>query len=276
MIDRRNIAKYWYDRHMPGLSLMRADFTSHNYARHTHDAFVIALTEVGGAYIRSRNTMETAWPGTLFVSNPEEPQSAWMGKSERWCYRSIYLARPAIDAVGHGLGLDGIPFFTRNMFDDHDLIDGFGQSHRALEAGNDDFLGHELLIGVLGTLFRRHGSGGGRVEMAPRDQVLVGKVVNVMRARCSERLRLTELADAVDMTTFQLIRLFKRTIGITPHAHLIHLRLNLACRYLRRGYTIAESALEAGFCDQSALTKHFKSSYGITPLQFAAAAGARQ
>jgi AraC-like DNA-binding protein len=30
--------------------------------------------------------------------------------------------------------------------------------------------------------------------------------------------------------------------------------------------------LAAGFCDQSALTKHFKRWYGITPLQFAQAA----
>jgi len=28
---------------------MHADFTSHEYAPHTHDAFVIAVTEAGGA-----------------------------------------------------------------------------------------------------------------------------------------------------------------------------------------------------------------------------------
>jgi hypothetical protein len=30
--DHRNIATYWCDTHIPGLSLMHADFTSHDYA----------------------------------------------------------------------------------------------------------------------------------------------------------------------------------------------------------------------------------------------------
>jgi AraC-like DNA-binding protein len=93
-----------------------------------------------------------------------------------------------------------------------------------------------------------------------------------MHARYSENLGLDELARAAGLTKFQLIGLFKRAIGLTPHAYLVHVRLNAACRLLKRGLPLAESALAAGFCDQSALTKHFKRCYGITPLQFAAAA----
>jgi len=62
----RNIAKYWWDKHTPGLSLMRADFTSHDYPSHTHDAFVIAATELGGARVRSRGTVGTIFSDTLF------------------------------------------------------------------------------------------------------------------------------------------------------------------------------------------------------------------
>jgi AraC-like DNA-binding protein len=41
---------------------------------------------------------------------------------------------------------------------------------------------------------------------------------------------------------------------------------------MRRGANLAESALAAGFYDQSALTNHFKRTYGITPLQWVRAA----
>jgi AraC-like DNA-binding protein len=44
---------------------------------------------------------------------------------------------------------------------------------------------------------------------------------------------------------------------------------------MRRGVSIAEAALAAGFYDQSALTNHFKRAYGITPLQWARAATSR-
>ncbi|HUN47112.1 MAG TPA: AraC family transcriptional regulator, partial [Stellaceae bacterium] len=98
------------------------------------------------------------------------------------------------------------------------------------------------------------------------------KIIEVMRARHSDSLRLDELAAIAGLTSFQLLGLFKRAVGLTPHAYLIKVRLAVACRYLRRGYPLAQSALAAGFCDQSALNKHFKRWYAITPSQFAEAA----
>ncbi|HKF72799.1 MAG TPA: helix-turn-helix transcriptional regulator, partial [Stellaceae bacterium] len=69
---------------------------------------------------------------------------------------------------------------------------------------------------------------------------------------------------------------FRRTTGLTPHAYLMQVRLGAACRGLRRGLPIADVAAASGFYDQSALTRHFKRCYGITPRQFARAAAARR
>ena len=93
-----------------------------------------------------------------------------------------------------------------------------------------------------------------------------------MQAEHRRDLRHETLAADVGLTTFQLIGLFKRTAGLTPHAYLIQLRLGMACRHLRRLRPLADVATDVGFYDQSALTKHFKRCYGITPLQFARAA----
>ena len=270
--DTRNWTKYWWDPHVSGLSLMCADFTSHDYAAHTHDAFVIAVTEAGGAQVRSRGVVEPACPWQLFVSNPEEPQSSRMGQSRRWRYRSMYLTQPAIDVVARGLGIGAVPHFTRNFLADAELTDRFAALHRALEGGGDRFCEHELLIGAFGHLFRHHGSGGGRIECGPRDRTIVRRVADVMRERFADSLLLEDLAATAGLTVFQLIGLFKRAIGTTPHVYLTHVRLNAACRLLRRGMPIAEAAAAAGFCDQAALTKHFKRCYGMTPLQFAKAA----
>jgi AraC-like DNA-binding protein len=271
-IDPRNVTQYWWDRHTSGLSLMRADFTTHEYPPHSHEAFVVAVTETGGSMIKSRGQVEQAHRSTLFVFNPTEPHAGWMGGSHRWLYRSLYLTRSAIDEVARGLGLENVPYFTRNMFDDADLIDGFLALHRALEDGRDVFRERQLLINTFGRLFKRHGSGGGRIEPAPRDRALLARTRAMMEARFDEQLRLEELAGAVGLTTFQLIGLFKRTIGLTPHSCLTQIRLNAACRRLRQGAPIAEAASLAGFYDQSALTRHFKRYYGITPRQFACAA----
>ena len=65
-----------------------------------------------------------------------------------------------------------------------------------------------------------------------------------------------------------LIAAFKRALGLTPHAYLTQLRLRAALRQLQAGQSLADAASAAGFYDQSALHKHFKRSFGITPLQY--------
>jgi AraC-like DNA-binding protein len=270
--DGRNFSRYWWDRQIPGLSLLAADFTTHAYPPHSHEAFVVAVTEDGGSIIKSRGRIEEARASTLFVFNPAEPHAGWMGWSERWRYRGLYLAEAAIAEVAAGLGIERVPYFTRNRFADPDLIRDFLALHKVLEVGGDPFCQSQLLIESFGRLFARYGSGGGRIEAAPRERGLLARVVELMRARHAESLRLAELARYVGLTTFQLIGLFRRTTGLTPHAYLTQLRLAVACRHLRHGFPLAEVAAASGFYDQSALSRHFKRCYGITPLQFAHAA----
>ncbi len=77
--DPRNSTQYWWDRHLPGLSLLHADFTTHEYPQHTHDALVIAITERGGSIVKSRGELQDATPSILFVFNPEEPHGGLDG-----------------------------------------------------------------------------------------------------------------------------------------------------------------------------------------------------
>lgn len=272
--DPKNLTRYWWDRSTPGLSVMCADFTSKDYPPHIHEALVVSVTESGGSVIKSRGVEEEAHPTGLFVFNPAEPHAGWMGRSERWRYRSLYLTQDALDSVAEGLGVERVPYFTRNLFGDPDLIAGFLALHRALEDGHDVLRERELLVGSFGRLFRRHGSGGDRIAPAPRDRAMVKVVVDLMNARYADELHLDELSAAAGLTPFQLIGLCKRATGLPPHAYLTQIRLGAACRQLRRGVPIAHVAAACGFYDQSALTRHFKRCYGITPLQFARAAAA--
>ncbi|AND86833.1 MULTISPECIES: AraC family transcriptional regulator [Bradyrhizobium] len=268
-----NHTSYWHSRRIPGMSLLRADFRHHDYGSHTHDAYVIAVTESGGAEIRNRNVVRKVGAATLFVSNPDERQSARMGDSGRWRYRAFYLAQPAIGDLARRFGTNTLPHLQESMLDDGDLIGRFDRLHRVLETEQDDLLADELVADAFGRLFERYGDGRRSKIPAGRDAV-VSRLIALMRERHAENLSLDQLAGLAGLTSFQLIGLFKRTVGLTPHAYLVHIRLNAACHFLRRGHLLADSALAAGFCDQAALNKHFRRCYGITPLQFAQAARA--
>lgn len=270
--DSDNIARYWRDRHRAGLSLMHADFRTQAYAPHRHEALVIAVTELGGSVVKSRGRVGQADASVLSVFNPCEPHSGWMGESPRWRYRALYLEQDALDDLAAGLGLDGMSYFTQNFIVDRELSARFITLHRALEHGRDALRERELLLSTFGTLFGRHGGGGGlRAEAVPRDRARLRRVLELVHARLGENLSLSQLGDAAGLTEFQLIGLFKRTTGLTPHSYVTQLRLDAACRALGQGAAIADVALACGFYDQSALTRYFKRTLGLTPLQFARA-----
>lgn len=271
-IDHRNTTRYWNARDLPGLSCLCADFTAHDFAPHSHEALVVAVTEVGGSEIKSRGEVTEASNSTLFVFNPTEPHSGRMGRSKRWRYRGLYLAQPALNELGATLGTDALPYFMANAVHDDGLIGSFLDLHVALQNGANDLLERERLVASFGQLFRRYGSRGERIPSARRDGGAVACVQKMMQDRYRERLTLEEMGHLVGLTPFQLIGLFKRTSNLTPYAYLTQVRLKAAIREMRRGVGIAQAALAAGFYDQSALTNHFKRAYGITPLQWIRAA----
>ena len=231
---------------------------------------MVAVTEAGGSEFRSRGEVNEASTSALLVFNPTEPHSGRMARSARWRYRGLYLTETALESLAETLGIDAVRTSRPTYSATIDLIEAFLDLHRALQKGTDAFLACETLVGSLGQLFRRHGSKGERIPVASRDRGAVSSIQALMQDRYGEQLTLEEMGGIVDLTPFQLIGLFKRTVGLTPHAYLTQVRLKAAIREMRRGADIAESALAAGFYDQSALTNHFKRAYGITPLQWCA------
>jgi AraC-like DNA-binding protein len=82
---------------------------------------------------------------------------------------------------------------------------------------------------------------------------------------------LAELAALSGVSRFQLLRGFAREVGITPHAYLVQRRVCLARQFLVNGHTPAQAAAQAGFADQSHMTRAFVRYLGITPGRYRAA-----
>lgn len=270
--DAKNRAQYWRDVSIPGLTLMSADFTTQEFSVHAHDALVIAATEIGGAAVKSRGIVQTADEASLFVFNPTEPHSGWMGDSPRWRYRSLYLTQSALDVVAEGLDLQQLSYFTANRIDDTPLVQGFLNLHQSLLENTEALRQEELLLSSFGRLFRRHGGDRRSAPQIVADRRKLKPAMELMQDSYGEALCLDDLVAVTGLQKFQLISLFKRVTGMGPYACLTQIRLNEACHRLKRGEALADIAAETGFYDQSAMNRHFKRAYGITPLQYARAA----
>jgi len=99
----------------------------------------------------------------------------------------------------------------------------------------------------------------------------VGDALAFIHANYARELSVADIAAAAHFSPFHLTRLFKQTLGVSPHRYLIQVRVNGARSLLSAGSgkpSLAEVASAVGFADQSHLTRHFKRATGVTPGQF--------
>lgn len=270
-LDPLNTSRYWHAPDLPGMDLLHADFRTHEYAPHVHYSFVIAVTEAGGSEFTSRGRTGIAQPRSLLVFNPAEPHSGRMAGSERWRYRSFYLADAGIRHLMNSLGLDQTRYFASNTLDDPQLVDSFLALHQAFDGDGlpgDSLRRQELFVQGFGTLFERHALAGQRALPMPGGAGVLAPVLELLHDAYAENLNLERMAAVADLTPFQLIGAFNRTIGLTPHAYLTQLRIRAAIGHLAAGRPLTDAAIASGFYDQSALTRHFKRTFGMTPLQY--------
>lgn len=86
----------------------------------------------------------------------------------------------------------------------------------------------------------------------------------------TEAVYLDDLAALAGLSVCRFVTVFRRQVGLTPHRFVCRQRVRYARTLLADGVPAAQAALEAGFFDQSHLSRHFKSVYGLTPAAICA------
>lgn len=90
---------------------------------------------------------------------------------------------------------------------------------------------------------------------------------DLVHDRFNETLRHDDIAEIVGVHPVHLARQFKRHFGFTIGEYLRRVRVEFITRHLSTKRTLAELALQAGFSDQSHLSRVFKQVTGRTPSQ---------
>ena len=95
------------------------------------------------------------------------------------------------------------------------------------------------------------------------------QISDYIQAHLDQSIKLTDLAKVAGMSQYHFSRLFKQSMGITPHQYLLKQRVEQAQQLLKgTKLAIAEIALQCGFNSQSHLTKHFRDATGTTPSSY--------
>lgn len=96
----------------------------------------------------------------------------------------------------------------------------------------------------------------------------IEEAMSFIRENFSRPMTVSDIAARVHLEKTYLIKLFKRTVCMTPHVYLRAYRLDRAEAMLRSGISVGDAALLCGFESTSSFSHTFKKSRGYPPAEF--------
>ncbi|MFP3992426.1 AraC family transcriptional regulator [Streptomyces sp. E11-3] len=132
----------------------------------------------------------------------------------------------------------------------------------------DGLYAQSLVQAAAAVVLRVAGEGGTETRtraggLAPRR---LAEVVDFIHANLAQRVTLAEMAAVAGVSESHFARVFRMSTGESPHRYVTQRRLEHARRELvRTSRPIADIATEAGFADQSHLTRMMRRYEGATP-----------
>jgi AraC family transcriptional regulator len=204
------------------------------------------------------------WDMTLM---PRGTPSKWSWNST--CDRFDLVVLP--DVLGEEYRIDTVDRF---LFRDGHLENICRQLCREISLRDraDRLSVEALAIDTAWLLLREYSVASPRAKSIPRGGLTrnnTRRVIEYVEANLGRAVTLRELADVAELSTHHFVRMFKRSLGLTPYQYLIERRVDRAKELLRsKPASLAQVGLSTGFGSQSHFTSTFHRVVGATPAEF--------
>lgn len=248
-----------------GIERAEVHLSTYAYAPHRHDTYAIGITTAGVQTFRYRGSRRVCLPGQLHVLHPDETHDGAAGTDDGFAYRILYLAP---ELVRDALGGRALPFVA-------DPVQEQTPPARRLASlldCVDEPLSELACADIAATVADGLVSLSGRPADRPaRIDLRAAEVVHdYLAAHAREQTPASVLEGIAGTDRFTITRHFRWAYGTSPDRYRMLRRLALARAAIERGQSLAAVAVDAGFADQSHLTRQFKRTYGLPPGCWAA------
>lgn len=251
------------------LDALHAHFTTHAFARHWHEYYVIGLVEDGAQSFWCRRATYTTPRGGLILLNPGEPHTGQAMIEDGFTYRALYPTNAHVAQAMAELGRPGeLPLFPLARIDDAPLAADVRALHAMLASAVSLLERETRWLTLLMALIMRYGAERLRLPWAGAEPRAVAMTRDYMETHYDQRITLAHLAQHAGLSPFHLVRVFRRATGMPPHMFLESVRIRHAQHLLARDMPPAEVACATGFSSQSHFTSRFRRIIGVTPARY--------
>jgi AraC-like DNA-binding protein len=262
-----------------GVTLLRAWFAGHAYARHRHDTYAICVTDRGLQGFDYRGAARLSAPGEVVVLHPDEPHDGRAAAPEGFGYRIVYVAPEKIAAAARALCGTAVPLpflrdpvLTRPVQASTALARAVGDAFHGFPAALEPLAIDALVESVARGLAAADPSIRHRRRRIAYDRAALERTRAFLDAEKTRVVSSAELEAIAGLDRYALARQFRAAYGTSPYRYLLLRRLDWVQRGILGGRSLADLALEAGFADQAHFSRMFKAAFGLSPARFRAAA----
>ena len=227
---------------------------------HRHDTYAIGITTAGVQTFRYRGSRRVCLPGQLHVLHPDELHDGAAGTDEGFGYRILYIPP---DLVRDALGGAELPFVADPVQEPIPATRRIASLLIDIDEPINELTSAEIAAAVADSLVSL--SGKARHRQARIDLTAVQLVREYLTVHACEPTPASTLEQVAGIDRFTIARHFRWAFGTSPDRYRTLRRLAVARAAIEGGRSLARAAAEAGFADQSHMTRQFKRTYGLTP-----------
>lgn len=253
-----------------GIERVEAHLHGQAFSPHRHDTYAIGMTLSGVQTFRFRGEQWHCLPGQCHILHPDEMHDGAAGTDEGFRYRIVYLDPSLVQDALRGSPL---PFVAHPVVEAARLDECGVAEIWAIDEDVDDVARTELVVAVADLLARV--SSGTEAESGALALRQLSRVRDCIAESPAERRAMDELELVSGLDRWTLARQFRAAFGTSPSRFRTMRQLDHVRRLLKEGASLVEAAIEAGFADQSHMSRRFKSAYGLTPGDWVATITAR-
>jgi AraC-like DNA-binding protein len=236
------------------------------FSLHRHDTYAIGITLSGVQTFWYRGTQRYCLPQQCHILHPDEIHDGSPATESGFRYRIAYLDPSLIQKA---LGGKPLPFVADPVVDLTPAQQGLLWRIWEMNDEIDDLGQAEITVDVADALEMASAAYMRSQRTLPIKSLQ--RVRDTIAAAPASPRTAQDLERLTGLDRWTLARDFRAAFGTSPSRFRTMRQLDQVRRLVKSDVPLAEAALEAGFSDQSHMSRMFKRAFGLTPARWAAA-----
>jgi AraC-like DNA-binding protein len=264
---------FWRDAVMPYVESRRACDSRACYRSHSHPTFSVGAVDAGQSCFTGAGAKASIiHAGTVVFVPPDHVHACNPLPHHAWSYQMLHLDATWVRQIhdeASACAVSGVMMDQVMISRDAEVYRRFCQLNDVLFSDSHVHVKEAELIAFVGDCtgealapLTSHVTPDANNDEA---QQQLANVFAYLDTQDTNMTSLSVLAEIAGLSRYQLIRLFRKVTGMTPHAYQLNRRVNQARAQLRGGAAMADIAYQLGFADQSHFLRVFKAHAGVTP-----------